>query len=60
MELNEAQIRYLNGTALQMLMQLDPEYSESNKRKIYHKTIKALSLDIIDMYWDSKDRMKGH
>jgi len=60
MELNEAQIRYLNGTALQMLMQLDPEYSEKNKRKIYHKTIKALSLDIIDMYWDSKDRMKGH
>jgi hypothetical protein len=60
MELNEAQIRYLNGTALQMLMQLDPEYTEANKRKIYHKTIKALSLDIIDMYWESKIAQRGH
>jgi len=51
MELTEQQLRYLNGTALQMLMELNPEFKMKHKRKIYKETITALMLHISEEYW---------
>lgn len=49
--LTAEQVKYLNSTALQELMRLDPNYEEKHKRKIYADTIRALSLFIIEEYW---------
>jgi hypothetical protein len=50
-QLTAEQIKYLNGTALQELMRLNPRYEEKHKRKIYADTIKALSLFVVEEYW---------
>lgn len=55
MDLTDAQIKYLNGTALQELMKLDPEWRETNKMEIYHKTINNLQAYTVEEYW----RLKG-
>lgn len=60
-ELTHEQVAYLNSVALQHLMKMDPKYTEDQKRAIYHKTVRSLSLHLVDMYWESRDRMKrGH
>jgi hypothetical protein len=55
MDLTKAQLKYLNGTALQELMKLDDDYCETRKREIYHKTINSLQLYTTEEYW----RLKG-
>ena len=55
MDLTDAQLKYLNGTALQELMKLDDDWCETRKREIYHKTINALQMHTTEEYW----RLKG-
>lgn len=55
MDLTKAQLKYLNGTALQELMKLDDDWCETRKREIYHKTINALQMHTTEEYW----RLKG-
>ena len=58
--LNEAQQKYLNGTALQELMRLNPNYDESRKRAIYEETIDSLSIFIVEEYWRLKHQQGGN
>ena len=59
-ELTPEQIKYLNGTALQQLMQLDPEFKMENKRAIYARTVDALAMHFVEEYWEVKSRGKGN
>ena len=54
MTLTAEQIKYLNGTAFQELMKLDPDYTEANKRKIYNKILASLILTLSESYWELK------
>ena len=59
-ELTDQQIRYLNGTALQMLVELNPEFEMKHKRKIYADTIRALMLYVSDEYWRLQHQEKAN
>jgi hypothetical protein len=58
--LNAEQIKYLNGVALQHLMNLNPDYDESHKREIYRQTIDSLSIHIMEEYWRLKHQGEGN
>jgi len=58
--LNAQQIKYLNGVALQHLMNLDPEYNEARKREIYKRTIDSLSIHIMEEYWRLQKQGEGN
>jgi len=59
-ELTDQQIRYLNGTALQMLMELDPDFKMKHKRKVYRETIHKLMLHISEEYWRLQHQEKAN
>ena len=52
----ELQLAYMNGTAMQELMRLLPDYDERHKRAIYSYVIAQLADYAVHCYWEVKHR----
>lgn len=56
----EEQLAYMNGTAMQELMHLIPDYDEAHKRRIYAYVIAQLADFAVHEYWRLQHQERGN